>query len=167
MPNHSDRELLDAISLRPVHDEDVDFLRDVYACARDEEMTRAGLDPAQRKAFIDMQFAAQSADYRRRYPDGDHSIIQLGEEPIGRLYVGRSDAEIRILDLTILPQNRGGGVGSRLLGKLLDEARESNSRVRIYLDNGSLASRLFERLGFARIEEQDLISLYEWRPPDP
>lgn len=167
MPNLPDGKRLDSIALRPVCDEDVDFLRDLYACTRDEELTRAGLDPAQCKAFTDMQFAAQSADYRRRYPNGNHDIILLGEKPIGRLYVGRSDAEIRILDVTILPDHRGAGLGSYLLGQLLDEARESSRRIQIYLDNDSPAVRLFERLGFVRIERQDLISLYEWRPSNP
>ena len=167
MPNQPNGERLDSIALRPVRDEDVDFLRAVYACTRDEEVSRAGLDPTQRKAFTDMQFAAQSADYRRRYPTGSHDIVLLGEKPIGRLYVGRSDAEIRILDMTILPDHRSAGLGSYLVGQLLDEARESNRRIRIYLDNDSPAVRLFERLGFVRIERQDLSSLYEWRPPNP
>ena len=167
MANHPNGERLDSIALRPVRDEDVDFLRDVYACTRDEELSRAGLDPAQRKAFTDMQFAAQSADYRRRYPTGNHDIVLLGEKPIGRLYVGRSDAEIRILDMTILPDHRCAGLGSYLVGQLLDEARESNRRIQIYLDNDSPAVRLFERLGFVRIERQDLISLYEWLPSNP
>ena len=167
MANHPNGERLDSIALRPVRDEDVDFLRDVYACTRDEELARAGLDPAQRKAFTDMQFAAQSADYRRRYPNGNHDIVLLGEKPIGRLYVGRSDAEIRILDVTILPDHRCAGVGSYLLRKLLGEARELNRLIRIYLDNDSPAVRLFERQGFVRIERQDLSSLYEWRPANP
>ncbi len=166
MPNQPDGERLDSIVLRPVRDEDVDFLRTVYACTRDAELTRAGLAPAQRKAFTDMQFAAQSADYRQRYPNGNHDIVLLGEKPIGRLYVGRSDAEIRILDVTILPDHRCAGLGSYLLGRLLDEARESNRRIRIYLDNDSPAIRLFERLDFISIERQDLNSLYEWRPPN-
>ena len=167
MPNRLNGERLDSIALRPVREQDVDFLRAVYACTRIEELTRAGLDPAQRKTFTDMQFAAQSADYRRRYPNGNHDIVLLGQKPIGRLYIGRSDAEIRILDVTILPDHRGAGVGSQLLRRLLDEARASNRRIQIYLDNESPAERLFERLGFVRIERQDLSSLYEWRPPNP
>ena len=167
MPHQPDGECLESITLRPVRDEDVEFLRDLYASTRDEELSRTGLDPAQRKSFIDMQFAAQSADYHRRYPDGDHDIILLGQEPIGRLYVGRSDAEIRILDVILLPNHRGAGFGSYLVGQLLDDARESKRRVRIYLDNGSPAVRIFERLGFVRIEQQELISQYEWLAPDP
>ena len=87
--------------------------------------------------------------------------------PVGRLYVGRSDEEIRILDVTILPDHRCAGIGSYLLAQLLDEARDSNRRIKIYLDNDSPAVRLFERLRFVRIERQDLISLYEWRPSNP
>ena len=167
MPNQPHGERLDSVALRPVRDEDADFLRDVYACTREQELAHTGLDQAQCKAFVGVQFAAQSADYRRRYPNGDHDVILLGDEPIGRLYVGRSDEEIRILDVTILPPHRGAGVGSRLLARLLDEARASHRCVRIYLDNGSAAEPLFERLGFVRTQQQDLISLYEWLPADP
>ena len=87
MPNLPDGELLGSIALRPVRDADIEFLRDAYACTRNEELNRGGLDPSRRKAFTDMQFAAQSADYLRRFPNGDHDLILLGEELIGRLYV--------------------------------------------------------------------------------
>ena len=42
MPNQPDGDRLDSIALRAVRDEDVDFLRDVYARTRVEELTRSG-----------------------------------------------------------------------------------------------------------------------------
>jgi len=166
MPDASKTRPAGEITLRPACADDVGFLRYVYATTREDELKHAGFDEQRRKAFMDMQFAAQSADYRRRFPDGHHDVILLGQERIGRLYVARSEAEIRILDITILPAYRGGGIGAHLIGKLLDESRSSGKRVRIYLDNGTAATRLFVRLGFARIERQDFVSLYEWLPPD-
>jgi GNAT superfamily N-acetyltransferase len=133
---------------------------------RAEEMKLAGFDGAQQAAFIDMQFQAQHADYRRRFPDANFSVVLHEGEPVGRLYVARSADEIRILDVTILAAHRNAGIGTALITELLAEAREAKRPVRIYVDSHCPAMRLFERLGFSKIAEQSLISLLEWRPSD-
>ena len=152
------------VVLRPVAEDDEAFLRDVYATTRADELGQAGLAEAQEKAFIHMQFSAQSEDYRRRFPQADHDVVLYKSEPVGRLYVARSPEEIRILDLTILPTHRNAGIGTSLVRDLLAEARTTNRPVRIYVDNTSPSTRLFERLGFAKMEQQSLSSLLEWRP---
>ncbi len=152
------------VTLRPVRPDDELFLRTAYASTREEELGRTGLDAAQKEAFLDMQFRAQQQDYRGRFPDAEHSVILHGEEHVGRLYVARSDDEVRVLDITVLPQHRNGGIGAGLIKRLVDEATQSHRPVRIYLDRGSPAIRLFERLGFTCVEEQPFAALFELRP---
>lgn len=151
------------ITLRPVRPDDELFLRAAYASTREEELGRTGLDDAQKEAFLDMQFRAQQQDYRGRFPDAEHSIILHGDERVGRLYVARSDDEVRVLDLTVLPEYRNGGIGTGLVKDLVREASESHRPVRIHLDYGSPSIRLFERLGFTPVEEQPFTALFEWR----
>lgn len=153
------------MTLRPAHHDDYPFLRDLYASTRMEDLDRTGLDAAQKEAFIDMQFAAQDEDYRRRFPDAEYSLVLSAGQRVGRLYVAGSPEEVRILDITILPGHRNAGTGTGLIEQLLDEACASKRPVRIYLDNGSPSIRLFERLGFCCVKEEPLISLFEWRPP--
>ena len=153
------------VTLRPVCLEDEPFLRSVYASTREEDLGCTGLDAAQEEAFIDLQFRAQQQDYRGRFPGAEHSVILHGDESVGRLYVARSDDEVRVLDLTVLPEYRNCGIGTGLIRELVQEASQSHKPVRIFLDHDSPAIRLFERLGFTRVEEQAFVALFELRTP--
>jgi len=151
-----------AVILRPVCKDDYSFLLNVYATTRSEELAQTGMDQAQQDVFIDLQFRAQDADYRHRFPNAAYSVIELAGQPVGRLYVDRRKDEIRILDVTIMPTHRSQGIGTRLLQELIDEAREAGQPLTIYLDNGSASIRLFERLGFRPTEPGEPVTLFEW-----
>ena len=166
MSQHPPPAHLTRVTLRSVRPEDDPFLREVYAETRAEELNHAGLDADQRRAFIDMQFNAQKADYLRRFPEADYDVVEYQSQPIGRLYLARSDEEIRILDVTLLSGFRDRGIGTHLLKRLLSEATEKRLPVRIYVENASRSVRLFEQLGFSCTDRQDLVSLFEWRPAE-
>jgi ribosomal protein S18 acetylase RimI-like enzyme len=116
----------------------------------------------QRAAFISSQFAAQRDFYEQKYPQAEHSVILSNGLPIGRLFVARLDDQLRILDITLLPEERGAGIGTSLLSELLDEARRGGKTLRIYVENFNPSLRLFERLGFRQLEEQGVHLLLQW-----
>ncbi|HVG22433.1 MAG TPA: GNAT family N-acetyltransferase [Blastocatellia bacterium] len=152
------------LSLRPVRREDEEFLLEVYASARAEELSQTGWDEAQKRAFLRMQFAAQQQHYQSRFPNGDHRLIIRDGRPAGRIYTAGTDQEIRILDLTLLAQHRNAGVGTALLKDILADAEDSRRTVRIYVESFNPSLRLFERLGFSCVETSGLNRLMEWRP---
>ena len=152
------------VTLRPVRQEDEGFLFEVYASTRAEEMSRTGWDDAGKQAFLQLQFAAQQQYYRSRFADGDHRIIVKDGQPVGRSYVARTDEEIRILDLTLLPQHRNAGIGTNLLKDLMADAESSGRPIRIYVESFNPSLKLFERLGFSSVETSGLHQLMEWRP---
>jgi len=151
------------ITLRDALPEDEPFLFEVYSSTRAQEMALVPWDDEQRKSFLTMQFVAQHSHYRERYPDANYSLICREDLPLGRLYVLREKGDIRILDLTLLPEYRNGGVGTSLLRDLLDEAAQSGKNVRIYVETYNPSLRLFERLGFKSIAEEGVNFLLEWR----
>ena len=150
------------ITLRPAMEEDEEFLLEVYASTRSDEMTRSGLDDAQQRAFLKLQFIAQQQHYRTYYPQGEHSLVLLNEKPIGRLYVARSLEEIRILDIALLAEHRNKGIGTRIIKDLMAESRKTGHQVRIYVENFNRALRLFERMGFVQVEEKGFHYLMQW-----
>jgi len=83
---------------------------------------------------------------------------------LGRLYVLREKDKIRILDITILPEHRGAGVGTSLLRPLLEEADQSKRSVQIYVETFNPSQRLFQRLGFKPIAEEGVNLLLERTP---
>jgi ribosomal protein S18 acetylase RimI-like enzyme len=152
------------ITLRDTLPEDELFLFEVYASTRAQEMALVSWDDEQRKAFLKMQFDAQHSHYRERFPDANYSVILRDDLRLGRLYVLREECEIRILDITLLPQYRNCGIGTSLLRKLLVEAAQFEKRVLIYIETYSPSLNLFKRLGFKSIAEEGFNFLMEWRP---
>ena len=156
-------EALDNCKLRPVEDSDRSFLLEVYASTRATELELVPWDEAQRQAFVKMQFEAQDEHYRAKFPEASYNIIVHDGEPAGRLYVLRNETQIRILDITLLPQYRNSGIGTPLIRGLMDEAKSLGLPVRIYVENFNPSRALFERLGFSQIDETDFNLLYEWK----
>jgi len=114
-----------------------------------------------REAFLRGQFDAQDAHYREHYERASFDVIEADGVPVGRLYVARWEDEIRIMDLAILTEHRGAGIGTRLLHNLLDEAGHSGRRVSIHVEKHNPALRLYERLGFLPVTDEGVYLLME------
>ena len=97
-----------------------------------------------------MQFDAQDTEYRRHYPDGAFDVIEVDGRPAGRLYVDRRPDDIRIVDIALLPELRGAGVGGRLLARADRRGARRRAAVSIHVEIHNRGGRLYERLGFAR-----------------
>jgi len=152
-----------SITFRSIGPDDEAFLLRVYASTRTDELSRVPWDEAQREAFLKMQFNAQHHHYHERYPDAAYEIILVNQEPVGRLYVARLDEQIRIIDITILPEHQNAGSGSSIIKSLLAEAANTGKPVRIYVESFNPSLRLFERLGFTRVDEHGVHFLMEWK----
>ncbi|HSB09848.1 MAG TPA: GNAT family N-acetyltransferase [Blastocatellia bacterium] len=153
------------ISLRPVTADDEGFLLEVYGSTRALELALTGWDQAQQDAFIKMQFAAQQQYYGSAFPQGEHNIILLDGQPVGRIYTAEADDVIRIMDITLLPARRNGGIGTPIIKEVLARAQAAAKPVQIYVENYNPSLRLFERLGFSGIQDDGFNLLLEWRSP--
>ncbi len=157
--------VLESISLRPVQATDLVFLFQVYAGTRAEELAVVPWAPAAKDAFLRQQFEAQHRHYQTAYGDGQFSVVCLGAEDIGRLYVWRGNDDLRIIDIALLPGWRGRGLGSQLIRTLLDEAAAARKRVSIHVEQHNPALRLYQRLGFKPVAENGVYWLMEWTSP--
>ena len=153
-----------AHGLRPASADDRDFLLQVYASTREEELRLLDWSAEQKAAFVRMQFEAQDAYYREHYEPATFDVIEVDGVPAGRLYVARWENELRIVDIALLPQYRGRGIGTDLLRALLDEASRAGKRVSIHVERNNPARRLYERLGFRPVGEQGVYLLLEASP---
>ena len=155
------------MSLRPATAADDAFLRRVYAGTREDELAPLPWSEAEKQAFLSMQFDAQDRHYRAHFPGARFDVVERGGAPIGRLIVDRDEDEIRLLDIALLPEHRGGGAGTALLRELLAEAAAQSKRVAIHVERANPARRLYERLGFRVESDEDAIYLFMiWRPGD-
>ena len=151
-------------TLRPATDDDRAFLLEVYGATRQEELDRTQWNRARREAFVEMQFNAQRHHYQVNFPEAEHLVILANSERVGRLYIARLDAAIRILDITIMPSRRTSGIGTSLLTDILKESEETGKPVGIYVESFNRSLGLFERLGFCQVDASGFNLLMEWNP---
>ena len=150
------------ISLRPITPEDDSFLAALYGSTRLEELAVTGWSDEEKAVFCRRQFEAQTAHYTEHYPGALLQIIERAGVPLGRLYVARWEREIRIMDVALLPEHRGSGIGTKLLRELQDEARLAGKTLSIHVERFNPALRLYERLGFKMTEDKGVYLLMSW-----
>jgi ribosomal protein S18 acetylase RimI-like enzyme len=158
------RAVTPAATLRAARPDDEEFLCAVYASTRTEELAAVAWDDATKAAFLRQQFRAQRDYYAQTYEGATYDVILVDERPAGRLYVARWPDEIRVMDISLLPEHRGRGVGAHLMTALMDEARAAGKRVSIHVEKHNRARTLYHRLGFEEVEDRGVYDLMEWRP---
>jgi ribosomal protein S18 acetylase RimI-like enzyme len=152
------------ITLRPATEHDEGFLRAVYASTREFELAQTDWSDEQKAYFCLQQAQAQSAHYRQHYPTAQYFVIERGDQSAGRLYVDHWEKEIRIMDIALLPEFRGLGIGAQLLRQLQSEAQQSSKILSIHVETFNPARRLYERLGFQVAEDKGVYVLMSWTP---
>lgn len=163
MPDRAAAPVEAAAGLRMATADDTEFLARVYASTRAEELALTNWSAEQKAQFCQMQFEAQDAHYRTHYPAAQFSVITLQGNAVGRLYIDRWPREIRIMDITLLPEYRGAGIGTRFLRELMAEASASGKVLSIHVEKFNPALRLYQRLGFEPREDKGVYLLMDWK----
>lgn len=151
------------ITFRPIRDDDLPLLQRIYASTRADEMAMVPWTDEEKEDFLQMQFNAQHTHYQEHYADAKFELISIDGKPAGRLYVQRKEDEIRVVDIALLPEYRGSGIGGGIMQDLLDEARAAGKAVRIHVEHNNPAMRLYQRLGFKKIKDLGVYHLMEWK----
>lgn len=155
---------LDArIMLRQALRSDDEFLLNLYASTRQEELAPLPWSDVEKADFVRMQYDAQRTDYSRRFPGSDHSIVIVDGTDAGRIWVDRGEDEIRPIDIALIPALRGMGVGTQLLTDLQKEAGKRGLSLRHSVHKTNLgAIRFYIRMGFSAVQDYQTHDLMEW-----
>ena len=153
-----------AITFRAEKPADEQFLFELYASTRQEELNAWGWPTEARNAFLAMQFRA-SLGRRQVFPDAEYQIIMLDGANAGRMIIHRTREEMRLVDIALLPQYRNAGVGTALMQRVFGEAAATKKPLRLDVLKGNRAERFYQRLGFVKTGETELYLEMEWRAP--
>lgn len=139
------------LGLRRQEAADTRLLRRLYGEARAEELACVAWPDDAKAAFLDSQFALQSAHFEAQ--DADLLIVTCDGEAIGRLYTSRAGERWRLLDITIGARQAGRGLGTALVQWLAEEARRAGaSSLDLHVArNNPRAEALYRRIGFAEV----------------
>lgn len=81
-------------------------------------------------------------------------IVEIDGQPVGAIAV-RSEADVQWIEHFYLePAVQGRGLGSQVLGHVMDLHRDAR-QFRLAIDRGSAARRLYERVGFVQLYDDD------------
>lgn len=149
------------VVLRPVEPGDREALLAVYASTRAAELAPVPWSEADKHAFVRHQFDAQDRHYRTHRPGCRFLAVVVEGRCAGRLYVDRRADEVHVVDIALEPGVRNRGIGTGLLRDVLAEADAAGLPARLHVDAASPALRLYGRLGFRAVEEDDVTVLME------
>jgi ribosomal protein S18 acetylase RimI-like enzyme len=154
---------MNEVTLQPAGPADEEFLRRVYATTRADEMAIVPWTDEQKTAFVNMQFVAQHTFYHAEFPDARYDLVVKDGEPIGRIYVDVRPSDIRILDITLLPEYRGQGIGTDLIKAVMDEGARAGKTVSLHVEGFNRAKSLYDRLGYSEVQVDGIYILMEWK----
>jgi ribosomal protein S18 acetylase RimI-like enzyme len=147
------------LCLRTTQPEDEAFLLTLFAETRAGDFAALGLAEAQLGSLLELQYRGRKMTYAAQYPDAEDSIL-LGEDgqPVGRLLLDRKPDRWRIVDLAVLTEQRGRGLGSKVLEECCCQAAAAGASLELQVAPQNPAQRLYARLGFRAVRE-DAVSI--------
>ncbi|HEX9160079.1 MAG TPA: GNAT family N-acetyltransferase [Thermoanaerobaculia bacterium] len=153
------------ITLRAADEPDEPFLFELYVSTRAEEMAAWNWPPAQRDAFLRMQFTARRSSYRTQHPGAEHSIVLENGKPVGQLLVSFSDPEVCLVDVSVSAEARGRGIGTKLIADLMVRCAALRRTLKLSVATSNAAARrLYERMGFVRSGGDAMYDEMLWTP---
>ncbi|KKO54596.1 GNAT family N-acetyltransferase [Paenibacillus sp. DMB20] len=150
------------IHIRPAVSADEEYLYQLYCSTRKSEIEAFCWDEDQERAFLSMQWAAQTRSYAAQFPLAEHSIVMYGETKAGRTIVDRGEQAFVLVDISLLPDFQNRGIGTLLLRELQIESCSCSKRLCLSVLSASRAVRLYERLGFRTAVDDGYRIAMEW-----
>lgn len=135
------------LEIRPEQEADGPFLTALFVAA-------SPLKDALPRPMLEQQAAIAEAHWSSTYPDAPRRIVTRNGEPVGRIIldwvVGSHSFGV---DIAVLPQAAGQGVGSALLRAWLDTADAAGLPCRFFVFAANPARAIYRHLGFADCDE--------------
>ena len=162
-----------ALALRPATSGDLPLLARLYAGFRNAELLLSPWSATERQAFFDDQFRLQHRHFVRRFPRADFWIVcrdGIDGAPAGRLYLDRSVAEWRLVDILLAPEARNRGIGTALIRWAQAHAvRTGAAGIALHVAlNNPRAHALYTRMGFVERDSVDGSHIpMVWRAAEP
>lgn len=149
-----------------VTENDSDFLEKVYFYTRKDEFAMLGWSDEQLAVFLKMQFQTQQQSYEMQFPKAEKLVIKIDDyeeiKSIGQIIVDRNEREIRLVDISFLPEFRGIGSGTKVIGDLVAEAENKKLPLTLTVLHTNIgAFRLYKKLGFKVKSEDEIYILME------
>ncbi len=155
-------------ALRPEVEADAPFRLALFRVSREPGWDQVQLPADLLTKIMEQQFHAQTQGYRATYPRAWFQIVTVDGAPVGRLVTDRADG-LHLVDIALLPERRGQGLGEAVLRTLMNEAAAAGAPMTLQVARDNLgAQRLYARLGFVATAANETHFTLRWpAPPVP
>lgn len=141
------------IALRPRRDDDAAFMRELFFSVRAPEFAAMGWPEPVLRDFLAGQSQLQNHHYANAYPLAANLVVTRHGTAIGRVILHPSPGDIRVVDIALLTQWRGNGLGGALLDAVKQQAKAARVSVSLSVDLHNPARRLYLRQGFLPVRD--------------
>ncbi|BDH60582.1 hypothetical protein MTP04_07120 [Lysinibacillus sp. PLM2] len=144
-------------------EDESDFLFEVYESSRMSEVRKWGWEQNQITQFLKMQYQLQQQSYLLYYPNLETNIIYFQNKKVGRLLLANLIDKQVIVDITILSNYQNRGIGTYIISNIQNGAKIQKKVVQlsVFYTNKS-ALKLYEQLGFEKVNENEMYIQMEW-----
>lgn len=154
--------MIESVNLRRRSRTDMALLHALFSDAVAEQF--GSLPQPQRQQLIRHQFDMRERQYRHSWPDAIDQIVIFDGTACGRRFWHEDAAELRLIDIALLSGFRGSGVGSELIRDLQQRSDAKSKPLRLSVHAENPACKLYRRLGFAVIGQDDIYLHMEYAP---
>ena len=144
-----------SLTRRPATPADFEFGRDVHRRAYRDVVVRQ---------FGRWDQAAQDGFFLDAWRGGPVEVLLCDGVLCGYLSVEEGPGWVAVREIVLLPEFQGRGIGTRLLGEVIERARGRGVPVRLRALHENRALRLYRRLGFCDVGRTGTHTCLEWRP---
>ena len=133
-----------AFSLRAAREQDVPFLL---------RLREVAMDPHHRAAGVFQTPAEMEERVRSHWEEAQ--VIEVDGRPAGLWKLWRRQDAWWILQVQLMPEHQGRGIGAVLIRQLQAQARAAGRPLRLKVLKTNPAQRLYERLGFVIVGDDE------------
>jgi ribosomal protein S18 acetylase RimI-like enzyme len=159
---HRRRDRLMIVTLRHESPQDEPFLRSLIHATIVGELEASQWPEPMRSHLLSVQYTARRQLNRAKFPEAVSFVVAADGADAGWAVVTTMPHEIQLVEIMILPELRGKGIGTAAIRQVLATAAAAGKPVRLNVNvTNHAAIGLYQRLGFRRIEGDEVQHVME------
>ncbi len=138
-------------------------------CAEDDSAFAFAMRKAAFRVYVDKSGGWDDRKERQRHERNfalyDYRVIRFQGADCGIMTLDLTSECLKLNQIFIAPEYQGHGIGERCMSLLFGEARRLGLPIRLrVMKVNPRAAALYERLGFAVVDETETHTIMQWRP---